>query len=358
MGEISKENNLNIIKKEPNNDAKQENIYINYYSFDFSYEFITPILKDIQTMAQLIKSILNNQISDIIFIKGNNSYTLNSRFYFSYKYIIDFYVKVLEVIETDYFTKICFFIYKTKPKSMDFKVNFLIFYRTDNTTDFHLEIVLSENHQLHNKILKVIYNEIKTNFVYLLQAIKSDKMHSYIFSSSIIKNEFFVLTKIIQNIKLIEYIIKGKLIKIENLQEDKPNINQENEVKNDKENTFLKAKDEFKVSLIKLNNNELNSKLNSMSFRVLLIKIKEDKMIMQIKVLLNNEINENNNSNNNGNFNVITICIRKLTGNSCYLFIKYIWDLPINNNIINYVKYIVQKCLNNIEKLCKTAKQY
>lgn len=355
LGEISKEESGNIIKKEKNqNNLKGENIYINYFTFDLNYEIITPILKDIQTMAQLIKLIINNQISDIIFIKGNNSYKLNARFYFSYKNIIDFYVKVMEVIETDYFTKIVFFIYKTKPKSIAFNVNFLIFYRTGNTTDFHLEIVLPENHQLSNKILKIIYNEIKTNFVYLIQAIKSDKMHSFIFSSSIIKNEFFVLTKIIQNTKLIEYIIKGKLIKIESFQNDKTPINQENELKNDKGNTFLKIKDEFKVSLIKLNKNDIKTKLDSISFRVLLIKIKEDKMIMQIKVLLKNEINENNNSN----FNVITICIRKLTGNSCYLFIKYIWDLPINNNIINYIKYTVQKCLTNIEKLCKTAKQY
>jgi len=355
LGEVSKEECGNIIKKEKNQDNKKgENIYINYFSFDLNYEIITPILKDIQTIAQLIKLIINQQISDIIFIKGNNSYTLNARFYFRYKNIIDFYVKVMDVIETDYFTKICFFVYKTKPKSTDFKVNFLIFYQTGNTTDFHLEIVLSKNHQLTNKILKIIYNEIKSNFVYLLQAIKSNKMHSFIFSSSIIKNEFFVLTKIIQNTKLIEYIIKGKLLKIENFQEDKTQINKENELKNEKEKTFLKVKDEFKVSLIKLNNNELNAKLNSTSFRVLLIKIKEDKMIMHIKVLLNNEINENNNSN----FNVITICIRKLTGNSCFIFIKYIWDLPINNMIINYIKYTVQKCLNNIEKLCKTAKQY
>ena len=355
LGEVSKEECGNIIKKEKNQDnIKGENIYINYFSFDLNYEIITPILKDIQTIAQLIKLIINQQISDIIFIKGNNSYTLNARFYFRYKNIIDFYVKVMDVIETDYFTKICFFVYKTKPKSTDFKVNFLIFYQTGNTTDFHLEIVLSKNHQLTNKILKIIYNEIKSNFVYLLQAIKSNKMHSFIFSSSIIKNEFFVLTKIIQNTKLIEYIIKGKLLKIENFQGDKTQINKENELKNEKEKTFLKVKDEFKVSLIKLNNNELNAKLNSTSFRVLLIKIKEDKMIMQIKVLLNNKINENNNTN----FNVITICIRKLTGNSCFIFIKYIWDLPINNMIINYIKYTVQKCLNNIEKLCKTAKQY
>ena len=323
LGDISKKESGDIIQ----NDLQKENIYLNYFVFDLNYEIITPILKDIQTMAQLIKFIEHHQISDIIFIKGNNSYTKKSRFYFNYKNIIDFYIKVLDAIETDYFTKICFFIYKTKPKSIEFKVNFLIFFHNENKTDFHFEIILSQNRTLSNKILKLINEELKLNFSYLLKSLKAGKINSFLFFSSIIKNEFFVLTKIIQNKKLIEYIIKGKLIKIESFQNDKTPINQENELKNDKENTFLKIKDEFKVSLIKLNKNDIKTKLDSISFRVLLIKIKEDKMIMQIKVLLKNEINENNNSN----FNII---------------------------IINYIKYTVQKCLTNIEKLCKTAKQY
>ena len=76
LGEVSKEESGNIIKKEKNKDnLKGENIYINYFSFDLNYEIITTILKDIQTIAQLIKLIINQQISDIIFIKGNNSYS-------------------------------------------------------------------------------------------------------------------------------------------------------------------------------------------------------------------------------------------------------------------------------------------
>jgi hypothetical protein len=165
------------------------------------------------------------------------------------------------------------------------------------------------------------------NFHYLLQAIKSNKFDTYFFSSSIIKNEYFVLTKIIQNIKLIEYIIKGKLIKIEEEEEKDNNlIKKENKPNHENETSFIQVNEKFKISLTKIKEEEICSKLNSIVFKVLLIKIKEDKMIMQIKVLLKNEINENNNSN----FNVITICIRKLTGNSCYLFIKYICDLPIN----------------------------
>ena len=357
MGEISKENYLNIIKKETNNDeTKQENIYINYYSFDFSYEFITPILKDIQTMTQLIKLIVYNQISDIIFIKGNNSYSINSRFYFRYQNIIDFYIKVIDVIETGYFTKISYYIYKTKPKSIEFKVNFLIFYQDDiSKTHLNIEIILDNNHILSSKILEIIHNEFKMNFHYLLQAIKSNKFDSYFFSSSIIKNEYFVLTKIIQNIKLIEYIIKGKLIKI-NKEEEKDNnlIENGNKIIDEKENSFIHVDEKFKILLTKIKEEDICSNLNSILFKVLLIKIKEDKMIMQWKAIFDNDKIENNNPF----INVVTICIRKLTANSCFVFIKCIWDLSLNKNIINYIKSTIPKCLINIDKLSKTAKHY
>ena len=348
--DISKKENVNVIK----NDLLKECIYINYFIFDFNYEIITPILKDIQIMAQLIKLKEHHQISDIIFIKGNNSYTNKARFYFRYKNMLDFYVKVLDVIETDYFTKLCYFIYKTKPKSIEFRVNFLIFFQNENKTDFHFEIILSENRTLSKKILKMINEELILNFSFLIQSLKADKLNSFLFFSSIIKNEFFVLTKIIQNTKLIEYIIKGKLFKIEKYQKEKSSIDKMNKIDNDKEGTFLKEKEEFKVSLLKFINDDLNSKLDSISFKILLIKITEDKMLIQIKVLSNGEEIENNNTI----FNIITISIRKLTGNSCSMFIKYIWDFSLNVNIINYIKGIIKKCLNNIDKLCKRSKQY
>ena len=355
MDDISKEETGDIIKKTlSKTNENGENVYMNYFLFDLSYEMITQILKDIQTTAQLIKLIVYSQISDIIFIKGNNSYTINARFYFRYKNIIDFYVKVLEFFETDYFTKVVFFIYKTKPKSIEFRVIFLIFNKSENTTEFHIQIILPENHFFSSKIVKIIYNELRFNYTYLIQAIKSNKMNSYILSSSIIKSEYFVLTRIIQNIKLIEYIVKGKIIKVEDNQKDNILIKHKKELINEKENSFIKMKDEFKISLTKINDKNILAKIDSIHFKILLIKIKEDKMIMQVKVLFNNQYLENNNSI----FNTITICIRKLTGNSCFMFIKYIWDLSLNNNIINFIKKTIKKCLINIEKLGKTAKNY
>ena len=202
MDQISKKNIIcDENNKITNNQEIKQNVYINYFSFDIQYDILCPILKDIQTSAQLIKLIKNCQISDIIFIKGNNSYTLNARFYFQYQNIIDFYIKVIDVIETDYFTKICFYIYKTKPKSNEFKINFFLFYNNNNTSKSYIEIILFENHLLSDKILKIIFNEFKLNFTYILQAFKSNKMRNFLYSSSIIKNEFFVLIIINKYIK-------------------------------------------------------------------------------------------------------------------------------------------------------------
>jgi len=163
-----------------------------------------------------------------------------------------------------------------------------------------------------------------------------------------------------KNIKLIKYMIKGKIIKIEEKEKkndkEKDLINQENKANENKENSFIRVNETFKISLNKKKEEEINDKLNSAIFKVLLIKIKEDKMIIQWKNILDNEQKENN--INNPFINVITICIRKLTGNSCFMFIKYNWDLSLNKTIVNCIKNAITKCLINIDKLSKTAKHY
>ena len=173
-------------------------------------------------------------------------------------------------------------------------------------------------------------------------------MNNFIFSSSIIKNEFFILTKIIQNIKLIEYIIKGKLQRTED-NEKEIILNNKNIFENKNDNSFIKVNDEFKVVLKKLKDDEISSNLNLFDFKIMLLKIKEDNMTIQLKVIFNKEENKNN------YYNIITIFVRKLTANSSFVFIKYILDYSINDN---YIKFFLNKCLHNIDKLCKTAKKY
>ena len=356
-----KTSNLNLSKKNTKEIAN-EVTYLNYYILDIKYKLLSPIIKDMQISSQLIKFIKKHQISDLIFIKGNNSYSIESRFYFNYRNIIDFYIKVLDFIETDYFTQIKYYVYKTKPSSKEFILNMTIFYYEENSSKISIEIILFNNSTLNKKILNIIYNEFNINFIYLSQAIKSNKLQSFVFCSSIVKNEFFVLTQIIQNIKLIEYIINGqfkKYKKEKGLHIKQNNINNKiiSDDNIDKDNSFIQVNEKYLVILKK--KNDINEWLstNNILFKIQLIKIREDNMFIQYKAILNNK--ENNNAFDiNSIYNIITICIRKLTTNSSFIFIKCTWDYSLDEKLINSIKNFYDKCLHNIEKLSKTSKQY
>ncbi len=360
MNEMSKDKNVKNNKNNNKNYLTPETTYINYYTFDIRYELLLPIIKDIQISSQLIKFIKKHQLSDLIFIKGNNSYTIESRFYFNYRNIIDFYVKVIDVIQTDYFTQIKYYIYKTKPSSKEFIVNLALFYNDEVSSKLSIEIILFNNITLNKKILNIIYNEFNLNFLYLSEAIKSNKLKNLSFCSSIVKNEFFVLTQIIQNVKLIEYIINGEFKKFQSENNDKEielNLSNNSDLSNISNNkdksSFIHVNEKYIVLLKKKKDINDWLTLNNISFKIHLIKIKEDNLFIQYKLIINNNENESNNDNN-----IVTICIRKLTTNSSFIFIKYTWNLPLEENLINSIKNFNKKCIHNIEKLCKTAKQY
>ena len=192
-------------KLDNNSDNFYQNLkkrYIYNYVFDINFEVLSPIFKDFQSVSQLIKYSQNHQLSDLIFISGNNSSSLESRFYFNYRNIIDFYLKVEDFYENDYFIKIKYNIYKTKPISKNFYIILSLIKEKDNTSKLEIEIVLINDSFIYERILNIIYNEFNYNFLYLSGAIKNMKHNSFSYKSEIIRNEFNVLSQIIQNKKL------------------------------------------------------------------------------------------------------------------------------------------------------------
>ena len=91
-------------------------------------------------------------------INGNNSYSIESRFYFNYRIFIDFYVKVIDFIETDYYIETKYNIYKTKPISKNFFVNISLFKNDENTNSSKLkmEIILPKEITISQKLLNII----------------------------------------------------------------------------------------------------------------------------------------------------------------------------------------------------------
>ena len=312
---------------------KPEKNYIYTYNFDIKYEVIKSIIKDFQKMSQLIKFIKDYQISDLIFIIGESTCSIDSRFYFNYRKIIDFYSRVLDFQESDNLLKIIYYVYKTKPINKNFGI-VLSLYANDKKAKLQIEIIPAMGMIIQEKYLNIIYNEFDYNFLYLSLALKLKKEKLLYFNSAIINNEFFVLSQIIQNIKLIEYLINRKL------------VNNKKTDDNDKGKN-IHLNDEYKIHLNKQKEDNQN---NDLYFKIINFKSREDKLIIKIKLIFNAKNKEKNDSNINSLDNIITINLTKITKNTTFILIKCILDSEHSDNY----EIPIQKFLNKI--FCKIKK--
>jgi len=314
---------------------KPEKNYIYTYNFDIKYEVIKSIIKDFQKMSQLIKFIKDYQISDLIFITGDSTCSIDSRFYFNYRIIIDFYSRVLDFQESVNFLKIIYYVYKTKPINKNFGI-VLSLYENDKKAKLQIEIIPAIGMIIQEKYLNIIYNEFDYNFLYLSLALKLKKEKLLHFNSAIINNEFFVLSQIIQNIKLIEYLINRKLVNLNNKKTD-----DDNKGKN------IHLNDEYKIHINKEKEDNQN---NDLYFQIINFKSKEDKLIIKLKLIFNAKNKEKNDSGINLLDNIITINLTKITKKTTFILIKCILDSEHNDNY----EIPIQKFLNKI--FCKIKK--
>ena len=317
------QNSYHFEEKKTNTDIfppKIEKKYIYHYNFDIKYEILNSIIKDIQMVSQLIKLIKDNQIDDIIFISGNSTSSVDSRFYLNYRKIFEFYTHVLEVEENENFLKIVYHVYKTKPICKNF-ILILSLFKID-------------------KKARILYNEFDYNFLYLSLALKLKKEKFINYNSSIINNEFFVLSQIIQNTKLIEYLINRKLV----------NLNDSNNNKKDK-NIHLND-----IYTINPNKDKKDISMDNISFKIINFKSKEDKLIIKLKLLSKDKLNDKNDSNINSLFNIATIKITKITKSSTFILIKWISDPDFDKNNTISIKKILDKILSKLVKLSNITK--
>ncbi len=337
--------NLDIIEaKKTHIDVEFKNTekkYVYVQDIQIKYEILNPIMKNLQMFFQLVKLIKNYQYSDLIFIIGNSTSSVNSRFYFNYRKIIDFYFLVLYSKENENSLEIKYHIYKSKPNIMNFIIS-LSLTRNENNSKLEMEIIPKKGIIISEKLLNIIFNEISYNFLYLSLALKLKKENSIYFNSGIIKNEFFVLSQIFQNIKLIEYLINGKLINI---------TNKNNE--SDNEDKYIHLNEIYKINLSKSREETL---LNDISFKIINFKSREDKLTINLKILFDKNDKDKNHLNLNYIYNSIYISLIKVTNNSTFILIKCILDSnnsEIDGKIINKT---LKKIFNKIEKLSDISK--
>ena len=317
-----------------------------HYNFDIKYETLKTTIKDFQFLSQLIQLIKSYQFSDLIFITGESTCSVDSRFYFNYRKMIDFYLQVLSFEELENSVKIKYHVYKTKPICINFIIIFSLF-KQDKNAKLEIEIIPPNGIIISEKIKNIIYNEFDYNFLYLSLALKLKKENLISFNSSIIQNEFFILSQISQNIKLIDYLINGRLVNINHYKKN-------NEMKSfDEKDNYIHLNDIYKVILSKQKEKTL---LKDISFKIISIKSREDQLKINIKILYDGKDEGKENYISNSLQNVITINMTKITKNSTFVMIKYLSDLNFDINNINCIKKAMKKIMSKIEKLSNISK--
>ena len=333
--------NLNYLIEQ----MKTEKRYIYNYNFDIKYEILNPIIKDIQMISQLIQSIKDHQINDLIFIKGNSSNTINSRFFFIYRKIIDFYANVIYFEERENLLKIIYHVYKTKPVCKKFLIMFSLI-KIEKKAKLEIEIFPGNNIIIPERILNAINNEFDYNFLYLSLAIKLKKEKSIFFNSEIIYDNFFILSQIIQNVKLMEYLINRKIINMTEINNNDDNL------KLKRRNNYVQLNEKYKINLEK----KKEFSRNDIYFKVIYFKSKEDKLIIKLKLLPENKDQENIINNNNSLYNIITLNIIKITKSTTFIFIKCILNSNYNETKISSIKKGLKKIFCRIKKLSEISK--
>ena len=99
----------------------------------------------------------------------------------------------------------------------------------------------------------------------------------------------------------------------------------------------------------------IENKGNYISFKINMLKVKENKMTIQINLLMNGKEIETNESNPKYSF--MTLEVRKITNHSTFILQKFFLDFPLPSFVTNSIKKFMTKYIERIKKLLEIAKK-
>ena len=103
---------------------KQSIIHI----FNYNIEKVWNFIKNIEETAKFIGSL----ISKPTFINGNNSYEKGSYFYVFWRNCVKMYMKVKEILDTDYEKQLIYIITKTEPFNIRYELHYCFLKISEN----------------------------------------------------------------------------------------------------------------------------------------------------------------------------------------------------------------------------------
>ena len=307
------------------------------FNFQFPFEYLSSIIKDIQTIGELINFFQKKSISDIIILKGEKTFSKNSFFYFKYKQLISLYFKTINFFETDYFLRIEYKLYKSNPKIFEIYFNFNLHYIENNLSQLIFEIKFKKI-KLNKLIIDANYKEFIGNCKLLSKSIKNNKLFEFINMSILINCNY----DLIMNISIHYNLFKLFLPSLKFFSKVKI-YNEENEKNNENDEGKLKIGLIFNIIIKNINKYDFIS--NNFSIKVDKIKITNDFCFIKFKFL------------KFGKFTKIPIhsfnySITKISKNHSFISLKLTFTSPLNQKFIDGMKKYLNKLLVNLKTIC------
>ena len=318
------------------------------FNFQFPFEYLSSIIKDIQTIGELINFFKKKSISDIIILKGEKTFSKNSFFYFKYKQLISLYFKTINFFETDYFLRIEYKLYKSNPKIFEIYFNFNLHYIENNLSQLLFEIKFN-NIILNKSIIDANYKEFLGNCKLLSKSIQNNKLLEFINTNILINCNYDLIMNISTHYDLFKLFLPNlKLFSKVN------NYNEENEKNNENDEGKLKIGLVFNIIIKNINKYDFIS--NNFSIKVHKIKLTNDFFFVKFKFLKVGKFT--NLPIDSFNYSIITI-----SKNHSFISLKLVFNSPLHQRFIDGMKKYLNKLLSNLKNICsnyllKQKKEY
>lgn len=304
------------------------------FNFNFSFDSLCSIIKDIHTMGELLNFFKKKCISDVIILQGDKTFSKDTFFYFKYKQLISLYFKTINFFETDYFLRIEYQLYKTKPKFFSIFFIFNLHYIDEDLCQLFLEIHF-ENINLNKLIFKRGYKEFLENCKILSSSIQRNKIFEFCNANLLINSDYDLIMNITTHYTLFKLFLPN-FKSISCLKQNNEELEKNNNGKLTNEmvlNIFLKKKKKYEYST------------NNVIIKVEKFKSLENFCFLKYKILQFGKLKKLP-------FYFINVLIRKITNNHTFVSLKLSFNSPYPKKFIISIENYLNQILINLKDIC------
>ena len=314
---------------------KNQIILVHRFKFNYPFEKLFPIIRNIQTIGNLMNFIQSKILSEPIILKGETTFEKDTWFFFRYKKFINIYMKIDEVIETDYFLKIDYNIYKTSPKFMEFHFVVTLNHINDNESNLIIESIFPK-FEMNKFVIQTCRKDTMNNFLILNKSIEMNNQNTFYNSGIVFRNNYEFVKNICCHYKTFKVFF--------------PNIKSIEKINNDYEEEDNGIFNEEQDFLIKLKSNNKYNFPSELKFKVCKTQLLKTQSI--ISFLITN-MNDNYVGKKKEILNYyLTFFIRKITQDKTFFSIKSTFEYPIQQDTFKNCMSFSNKIVDNLKSIC------